>query len=75
MLCVDYKIGTKALAARLQRVLPSVLQEDQTCGVPGRSIVSNLNQIKSNHIYSQIPKYIFGYLCTGEYKGNEKGAT
>ena len=40
--------------------------------------VTNLNavaQIKSNHIYSQIPKYIFGYLCTGEYKGNEKGAT
>ena len=26
------------------------------------------NQIRSNHSYSQIPKYIFGYLCTGEYK-------
>ena len=25
MLCVDYKIGTKALAAQLQKVLPSVL--------------------------------------------------
>ena len=46
MLCVDYKIGTKALAARLQRVLSSVLHEDQTCGVPGRSIVSNLNLIR-----------------------------
>ena len=38
LLCVDYKIGTKALAARLQKVLSSVLHEDQTCGVPGRSI-------------------------------------
>ena len=46
MLCVDYKIGTKALAARVQKVLSSVLQEDQTCGVPGRSIVSNLNLIR-----------------------------
>ena len=41
-----YKIGTKALAARLQRVLPSVLHKDQTCGVLGRSIVSNLNLIR-----------------------------
>ena len=46
LLCVDYKIGTKALAARLQKVLSSVLLEDQTCGVPGRSIVSNLNLIR-----------------------------
>ena len=38
-------------------------------------MIDLLTTIKSNHIYSQIPKYIFGYLCTGEYKGNEKGAT
>ena len=42
LLCVDYKICTRALAARLQKVSPSVLHEDQTCGVPGRSIFSNL---------------------------------
>ena len=46
LLCVDYKIGTRALAARLQKVLSSVLHEDQTCGVPGRSIVSNLYLIR-----------------------------
>ena len=46
MLCVDYKIGTKALAARLQKVLSYVLHEDQTCGVPGRSIFSNLNLVR-----------------------------
>ena len=46
MLCVDYKIGTKALAAQLQKVLPSVLHEDQTSGVRGRSIFSNLNLIR-----------------------------
>ena len=46
MLCIDYKIGTKALATRLQKVLSSVLHEDQTCGVPGRSIFSNLNLVR-----------------------------
>ena len=46
LLCVDYKIGTKALAARLQEVLPSVLHKVQTCGVPGRSFFSNLYLIR-----------------------------
>ena len=46
LLCVDYKIGMKAVAARLQKVLSSVLHEDQTCGVPERSIVSNLDLIE-----------------------------
>ena len=46
MLCVDYKIGTKALATRLQKVLSSVLHEDQTCGAPERSIFSNLNLVR-----------------------------
>ena len=46
MLCVDYKIGTKALTAQLQNIFPSVLLEDQTCGVPGRSIFSNLNLVR-----------------------------
>ena len=46
LLCVDYKIGTKALAARLQKVLSSVLHEDQTCGVPGRSIFLDLNFVR-----------------------------
>ena len=46
LLCLDYKIGTKALAARSQKVLLSVLHEDQTCGVPGRSIFSNLNLVR-----------------------------
>ena len=40
--------------ARLQKVLPSVLHEDQTCGVPGRSIVSNLNLIRDLIEYCSI---------------------
>ena len=42
LLNVDYKIASKALAIRLQKVLDSVLDSDQTCGVPGRSIFENL---------------------------------
>ena len=46
LLNVDYKIATKCLAGRLREVLPLVLSEDQTCGVPDRSIFENLFLIR-----------------------------
>ena len=39
LLNLDYKIATKALSNRIRKVLQNILSEDQTCGVPGRSIV------------------------------------
>ena len=42
LLNTDYKICTKVLANRLTKVLSVILSEDQTCGVPGRSIYENL---------------------------------
>ena len=33
---------TKALSNRLRKVLPLILSEDQTCGVPGRCMFENL---------------------------------
>ena len=39
---VDYKICSKAVSFRLSRVLGSIVDPDQTCSVPGRSIHSNL---------------------------------
>jgi len=42
LLNLDYKIATKALSNRIRKVLPNILNEDQTCGVPGQSIFNNL---------------------------------
>ena len=42
LLNVDYKICSKALANRLAKVLSSIINEDQTCSVPGRTIFENL---------------------------------
>ena len=42
LLNLDYKIATKALLNHIRKVLPNILSEDQTCGVPGRSIFENL---------------------------------
>ena len=42
LLNVDYKILSKALTNRLSKVLASIVNEDQTCSVPGRAIFDNL---------------------------------
>ena len=46
LLNMDYKICTKVLANRLRRVISIVLSEDQTCGIPDRSIFENLFLIR-----------------------------
>ena len=43
LLIVDNKICSKALPPRLSKVLSSIVDPDQTCSVPGRSISSNLS--------------------------------
>ena len=42
LLCADYKIIASALAQRLKQLLVNLTSPDQTCGVPKRSISSNL---------------------------------
>ena len=42
LLNVDYKICLKAISLRLSKVLDTIIDPDQTCSVPGKSIASNL---------------------------------
>ena len=51
LLNVDYKIGSKSLANRLQPGLEYVFHSDQTCNVPGRSITDNLLLIRDSFEY------------------------
>ena len=37
LLCVDYKIASKAIANRLLTVLPSLIHPNQTCGIKGQN--------------------------------------
>ena len=51
LLNVDYKIAAKALANRLRTVLAEIVNDDQTCSVPGRSISDHLNLIRDLLVY------------------------
>ena len=46
LLNVDYKIATRAISGRLLTVLSTIIGPDQTCGVRGRTISSNLFLIR-----------------------------
>ena len=53
LLCVDYKIFTKILVARIRPVLKKIISEEQFCGVPGKSII-NCNMLIRDILYYAI---------------------
>ena len=42
LLNIDYKIIAKALAAKMSKVISSIVSPDQTCCIPGRDIAENV---------------------------------
>ena len=46
LLNTDYKLASKTITERLKPVMNSIVHRDQTCGVVGRSIFSNLQLIR-----------------------------
>ena len=61
ILNTDYKILTKALANRLQKVLPKLINPDQVGYIKGRYIGQNIrliNDIQNSAAISQFPGYI-----------------
>ena len=46
LLNTDYKLASKVITERLKPVMQSLVHRDQTCGVVGRSIFSNLQLVR-----------------------------
>ena len=43
---MDYRLASRAIAGRLLKVIHSVVNKDQTCGVPGRFIGENVAHLR-----------------------------
>ena len=63
LLCTDYKIIAKTIATKIKATLPSLINEDQSCSVPGRSIHNNLMLTRDILSYSH-QKKLKGYIVT-----------
>jgi len=56
LLNLDYKIATKTFA--IYAMFSDILSEDQTCGVPGRSVFENLFLLRDTIKHKQLPAAI-----------------
>ena len=53
LLNTDYKLLATVLATRLRATLPDVIHQDQTCGIPNRSIYENIMNLRDTvHAYT-----------------------
>ena len=53
LLNTDYKLITKTLANKIKTILPTLIHEDQTCAIPGRTIEQNTHYIRDLIIYAE----------------------
>ena len=67
LLNVDYKIGSKALATRLEKVLPDIIHEDQCAYVKGRTIFDAITSIDDVMEYTKVYNKP-GLLTTFDFK-------
>ena len=67
LLKVDYKIGSKALATRLEKVLPEIIHENQCAYVKGRTIFDAVRSIGDIIEYTKLNN-IPGLMTTFDFK-------
>ena len=67
LLNVDYKIGSKALASRLEKVLPEIIHENQCAYVKGRTIFDAVRSISNVMEYTKLYN-IPGLMTTFDFK-------
>ena len=67
ILNTDYKILAKALASRLQEVLPNLINKDQVGYIKGRNIGENIRMIDDIMKYTEL-KHLPGYIILIDFE-------
>ena len=72
LLNTDYKLLAKILQVRLSKLLPNIINEFQTCAIPGRSIHNNLILIRDLIDYSVLNNYSCALVSIDQEKAFDK---
>jgi hypothetical protein len=72
LLNVDYKIITKVLANRLKQVLSSIIHEDQTCSIPGRTINQTTSFVRDLIEYVNRKNLPCALICLDQMKAFDR---
>lgn len=72
LLSVDYKILSKVLSIRLSRCLDFLVNEDQVCAVPGRTIFDSLYNINAVMNYANDNNISYGCLSLDQSKAFDR---
>ena len=68
LLNLNYKIASKALSNRLLKVLPLIINSDQTCSISGRSIFENLFLLRDTIDYVTLKQLSAVVISLGQEK-------
>lgn len=72
LLNTDYKIASKAITLRLSKVLDSIVDRDQTCSIPGRSISSNIATLRDTLEYIEMTNETGILLSLDQEKASDR---
>ena len=72
LLNIDYKIISKIITLRLGKVLPSIIDIDQTCSVKGRSIFDNVHLIRNVIDYINQKDLSACFICLDQEKAFDR---
>lgn len=72
LLCVDFKILSKALANRLKKVMGQIIHNDQSYCVPERSIIDNITVIRDVFEVAKLAGQNFGLISLDQEKAFDR---
>ena len=72
LLTTDYKILTKALANRLQQVLPLIVHTDQTASIKGRTINDNTRLLHDVITYANVNNIPLALISVDQLKAFDR---
>lgn len=72
LLNCDYKLISKTITNRVKKVLEYIINPDQTCAVPGRTIFNNLHLMRNIIDYCEQKQLLLAFISLDQEKAFDR---